>query len=107
MFRGDEEINQEDLDTEWMDIFDQFKFKEHLRGGPVSPVKAHLKKRIGGITQDSVDFLGSTLKREVHLGHSTKGRNTSDGGFTHLRPRVGTWASPYLWRCAGRGGAES
>ena len=32
------------------------------------------------------------------LGHSTKDRNARDGGFTDLRPRVGTWASPYLWR---------
>ena len=27
------------------------------------------------------------------MGHSMKGRNTSDGGFTDLRPRVGTWAT--------------
>ena len=47
------------------------------------------------------------MTMELLQGHSTKGRNTRDGGFTDLRPRVGTWASPYLWRWAGRGVAES
>ena len=42
----------------------QARFKEHLRGGPV---KAHLETCIDGITQDSVDILGSTSKGEVHL----------------------------------------
>ena len=42
----------------------QARFKEHLRGGPV---KAHLDKCIGGITEDSVDILGSTSKGEIHL----------------------------------------
>ena len=35
----------------------QARFKEYLRGGPV---KTHLEKCIVGITQDSVDILGST-----------------------------------------------
>ena len=42
----------------------QARFKEHLRG---KPVKAHLETCIDGITQDSVDILGSTSKGEVHL----------------------------------------
>ena len=42
----------------------QTRFKEHLREGPV---KAHLETCIDGITQDSVDILGSTSKGEVHL----------------------------------------
>ena len=42
----------------------QARFKEHLRGGPV---KAHLERCIGGITQDSVDILGSTSNGDIHL----------------------------------------
>ena len=42
----------------------QARFKEHLLGGPV---KTHLETCIDGITQDSVDILGSTSKGEVHL----------------------------------------
>ena len=42
----------------------QARFKENLRGGPV---KAHLETCIDGITQDSVDILGSISKGEVNL----------------------------------------
>ena len=42
----------------------QARFKEHLR---VRPVKADLETCLDGITQDSVDILGSTSKEEVHL----------------------------------------
>ena len=42
----------------------QARVKEHLKKGPV---KEHLETCVGGITQDSVDILGSTSKGEMHL----------------------------------------
>ena len=42
----------------------QARVKEHLKKGPV---KDHLETCVGGITQDSVDILGSTSKGEMHL----------------------------------------
>ena len=43
----------------------QVRVSEHL--SKKGPVKTHLKKCVHGITEDSVDILGSTTKGEAYL----------------------------------------
>ena len=43
----------------------QARVQEHLRRK--GPVKTHLEKCVDGISEDSVEILGSTTKGEVHL----------------------------------------